>query len=125
MSAHVTLAVPARNRYGRVARQAAAALAADVGLDVDDIEDLRVAVNELFALLVEGAESDDDRIDITFSVADDSLTATGERPVSAQERTPDPDDLALQILSVIVDEHDFTADDSHRSFRLVKRTAQR
>src|SRR4051794_20755870 len=45
----VRLEVPADPRYLRVVRLVASACAADAGFDIDDIEDVRVAADELCA----------------------------------------------------------------------------
>ena len=51
----IRLAIPADFRYLRVARVTAAAIAADLDFSVQDIDDVRVAVDELSALLIEDA----------------------------------------------------------------------
>jgi serine/threonine-protein kinase RsbW len=121
----VRLAVPAESRNVRLVRVNAATVAADAGLDVDDVEDVRVAVTELFALLVEDAESSDTQVDVTYRTDDSGVTIEGRRDVTASTPAPALDDLALGILRVIVDEHDFSADDRERRFSLTKRRAPR
>jgi hypothetical protein len=122
----VQLIVPAEAGSARLARLVAAALAADADFTIDDTEDLRVAVSELVALLVEGAEDPDDDVTITYRRGVDHVEVSGLRKLGASDDeapdgSPDPDDLALEILRVVVDEHDFTQDVSGRSFRLLKR----
>jgi hypothetical protein len=100
-------------------------VAADTGLSIDDTEDLRIAVSELVALLVEGvdgAEHTDLQVDVEFRPAPGEVVVEGTRP--AIESHPDVavDDLALEILRVVVDEHSFESDASGRRFRLVKRS---
>ncbi len=51
----VELTVPASSEHLRVLRLVAASLAASVGLDVDQLDDLRIAVDELCSLLIEHA----------------------------------------------------------------------
>jgi Histidine kinase-like ATPase domain len=123
----VQLIVPAEAGSARLARLVAAALATDANFTVDDTEDLRVAVSELIALLVEGAEDRNAQVSLTYRRTTDLVEVTGERTL----HTPDPqvsndgaepDDLALEILRVVVDEHDFSHHDTGRHFRLVKRT---
>jgi hypothetical protein len=48
--AGVQMIVPAQARYVRAVRLVAASLAADLGFDVDELDDIRVAVNELCTL---------------------------------------------------------------------------
>jgi len=49
----VCIEIPAAPRFIALTRVAAASLAADLDPVIDDVEDLRVAVNELVGLLVE------------------------------------------------------------------------
>jgi serine/threonine-protein kinase RsbW len=121
----VQLIVPAEAGSARLARLVAAALAADADFTIDDTEDLRVAVSELVALLVEGAEDPDDNVTLTYRRGLDAVEVSGERTLHPVEGAPAdgavPDDLALEILRVVVDEHDYQHDRSGRHFRLVKR----
>lgn len=117
----VRLLVPAESRYVRLARLAAAGVAAEAGLDVDGVEDLRVAVNELFALLVDDAEDAQGTVELSFAVDGDTISVDGERALDGPE--PEVEDLALEILRVVVDEHEFVARDGKRRFSLRKRAA--
>jgi len=49
----VRLSLPASPRFLAAARVVATSLGAESGLSVDDLEDLRLGVNELVSLLVE------------------------------------------------------------------------
>ena len=62
----VRLTVPAAPSSVRLARLVAAGVAADAGLSIDDTEDLRIAVSELVALLIEGAPEDTPEVVITY-----------------------------------------------------------
>lgn len=124
----VQLIVPAEAGSARLARLIAAALATDASFTVDDTEDLRVAVSELVALLVEGAENPADHISLTYRRGADVVEVTGERTLQSGEPEAEsssdgiePDDLALEILRVVVDEHHYTHNGTGRHFRLVKR----
>jgi hypothetical protein len=121
----VQLIVPAEAGSARLARLIAAALATDASFTVDDTEDLRVAVSELVALLVEGAEDPADHVSLTYRRTSDVVEVTGERTLqtasAAAADGAEPDDLALEILRVVVDEHDYTHNGTGRHFRLVKR----
>jgi anti-sigma regulatory factor (Ser/Thr protein kinase) len=118
----VRLTVPAESRYVRLVRLAAAGVATEAGFDVDDVEDLRVAVNELFALMVDDSEDPQGTVDVTYTAADGTVSVQGTRKVDASAPDPGgPEDLALEILRVVVDEHDFSVADGLRTFSLVKR----
>jgi hypothetical protein len=113
----VLLTIPAEPGSVRLARLVAAGVAADAGLSIDDTEDLRIAVSELVALLIEGEGNDD--ASITYR------RTLGEVEVEGECRSSVPsdavDDLALEILRVVVDNHAFEVDGAVRRFRLVKR----
>lgn len=138
----VQLVVPALADSARLARLVAASLATDAGWTLDDTEDLRVAVSEMVALLVEGSEDAADQVELSYQRLPDAVEVEGRRnlgnpghaaqdsggrpaaALAASDGPPaegaTPDDLALEILRVVVDEHQFTDDPSGRSFRLVK-----
>jgi serine/threonine-protein kinase RsbW len=118
----VELKAPAEPGSARLARILAAGVAADAGLSIDDMEDLRIAVSELVALLVDGAGSTAQPIVVRYRAGDGEVVVEGERhAASAGEEATEVDDLALEILRVVVDHHSFDADESGRRFRLVKR----
>jgi hypothetical protein len=112
----------------------ASGVGAGAGLSIDDTEDLRIAVSELVALLVDGVEDPTQSIRVTFLSAPGEVTVegTGEAGPTAAGTTGAPgargasgppavDDLALEILRVVVDVHSFEADQAGRRFHLVKR----
>jgi anti-sigma regulatory factor (Ser/Thr protein kinase) len=125
----VQLIVPAEPGSARLARLVAAALAADADFTIDETEDLRVAVSELVALLVEGDEAEagdlDDRVTLSYQRKADSVEISGARALRAGRAEvvdgSTPDDLALEILRVVVDEHHYEHDGNGRHFRLLKR----
>jgi serine/threonine-protein kinase RsbW len=120
--APVRLTVPAESRYVRLVRLAAAGVATDAGFDVDDVEDLRVAVNELFALLVDDSEDPAGTVEVIYTQLDGGVSVEGSRQLSGDHPAASgPEDLALEILRVVVDEHSFEEDGSRRWFSVVKR----
>src|SRR5262245_7498026 len=119
----VQLTAPAERSSVRLARILAAGVAADAGLSIDDTEDLRVAVSELVALLVEGVNDTRESTVVRFP---GQVTVDGERPaVAGRPDTTAVDDLALEILRVVVDQHSFDAGEAGRRFHLVKRSRVR
>ena len=105
----IRLAVPAALEYVRIVRLTASGVASRLGFDVEEIEDLRVAVDELASLVVESADGGE--LGVQFAVRDDILRIEGEAllaPVSPKSRV---DDLTAQILAAVVDEWDFSAQD--------------
>ena len=117
----VKLTAPAERGSVRLVRILAAGVAANAGLSIDDTEDLRIAVSELVALLVDGVDRDA-TIEVEFAHAAGEVVVEGRRP--AVNGRPDPagvDDLVRGILRVVVDDHTFDDGDTGRQFRIVKR----
>jgi hypothetical protein len=117
----IKLIVPAEATSVRLARILAAGVATDAEFSIDDTEDLRIAVSELVALLVDGLNGADLDLEVEFRHARGEVVVEGSRPALADHPDVDVDDVVLDILRVVVDDHTFVADDSGRRFRLVKR----
>jgi serine/threonine-protein kinase RsbW len=113
----VRLSVPGSLEYVRIVRLTTAAVAARLGFDVEEIEDLRVAVDELVSVVIEAGHGDE--ISITFSNLGDTFIFDGAAPVDAP---PELDNLTRQILSVVVDDFEVSAADGVAHFRATKRT---
>jgi serine/threonine-protein kinase RsbW len=96
---HVQVTLPAEGAYLSVLRTATAGLAARLDFTLDEIEDLRIAVDEACAMLLPqaipgtslecGFDLDGDRMTITVSV------------VAAQPRMPAKDTFAWTVLSAL------------------------
>ena len=119
----VRLVVPASPEYLRLVRLTAAGMASRLGFTFDEVEDLRIAVDELcFHLLGEaddGIPPDEDRtMDLTYSAEVDSITITGRTGLSGA--VPEPSELSEQILDALVDEHEVSGTDGMILFRLKK-----
>jgi hypothetical protein len=124
----VQLTAPAERSSVRLARLVASGVGAEAGLSIDDTEDLRIAVSELVALLVDGVDDPQLTIQVTYVSAPGEVTVEGHGEAgpavsesSGLDAPPAVDDIALEILRVVVDVHAFEADDTGRRFRLVKR----
>lgn len=119
----VRLVVPASPEYLRLVRLTAAGLASRLRFTFDEVEDLRIAVDELcFHLLGEpdaGRPSADDRtMDLVYSADADSITITGRTSLGGP--VPEPSDLSEQILDALVDEHEVSGSNGTVTFRLRK-----
>lgn len=114
----VRLAVPARPEYVRLARLTAAGVASRVGFSYDDVEDLRIAVDELCYLLV-GADGRPGAITLSFTVDDAQLVIVGEG--TARSEPVEFAELSEQLLSALVDEYRVVQDDDAVTIRLVRR----
>jgi anti-sigma regulatory factor (Ser/Thr protein kinase) len=116
----VRLSVPARTESVRLVRLVAAGVGADAGLDVDAIEDLRLGVAELFALLVGDEDDPASVIEVSYRAHDGAVAVEGMREGWGAE-APEPDELARDLLAVVVDEHELVAEGERYAFRLLKR----
>jgi serine/threonine-protein kinase RsbW len=97
----VRLTIPAALEYVRIVRLTASGVASRLGFDIEEIEDLRVAVDELASLVVEAADGE---LDVVFSVRDDTLQIEGEAPVPDGAARDTVEELTGQILAAVVDE---------------------
>jgi serine/threonine-protein kinase RsbW len=100
----IELVLPARTSVIRLARLLASGVAAQVGLDVEAVDDVRIGVDELCSTLLEFG--DGDRLHLRFEWREGSLQAWGRIGRSGggtvfAERL----DLSRQILDVVADDH--------------------
>jgi hypothetical protein len=114
----VRLSFPGSLEYVRVARMTATAVGARLGFDVEEIEDLRVAVDELASVVIEAGEGAE--VSVTFSDLGGSFVVEGRATVRTEPRL---DDLTQQILRVVVDDFELSVNDGVAEFRATKRPA--
>lgn len=149
-SDEVRLAVPARPEYLRLARVTAAGLASRLGFSFDQVEDLRLAIDELCFGLI-GPDGRDGTVEVRYVLGGGDLLVEGRALFASQDTTADGgasdpaadgtgattadggpsspgpardgalSELSQVILSALVDEHEMIDDADGRRFRLVKR----
>lgn len=110
------LSMPAVPASLRLARLTASSLAADLDWSLDDIEDLRVAVDELTATVIDGA--DDALLELEYSRKGDGLMITGSCAWPAPINSLDP--LARELLELTADRFSLAVEDGCRVFTLEK-----
>ena len=116
----IRLTVPAALEYVRIVRLTASGVASRLGFDVEEIEDLRVAVDELASLVVESADGGD--LSVQFAVQDNTLRIEGDALLAAgRADNARVDDLTAQILAAVVDEWDLSTTDGSVRFSCVRR----
>ena len=115
----VTLTMPAVPQLLRVARLTAAGLAGRLGFNFDEIEDVKIAVDELCFALV-GTKGRDGDLTITYRLLPDALEIEGTGAFGNGAPSPVPSELSAQILAAVVDEHELTRDGDQVRFRLRK-----
>jgi serine/threonine-protein kinase RsbW len=99
----IRLSVPASLEYVRIVRLTASAMASRFGFDVDEIENLRVAVDELSSTIIEGAGSGE--LEITISATGADFCIEGRAPIESG-RTLELDQLTAQILNAVCDKYE-------------------
>lgn len=119
----VELVVPARGEYARTVRITATELATRAGMDIDDIDDVRMAVEEAFVFAL--ARVALDTLMFSFVVAPGSVELT-VGPISCSDQEDDAPDrgelYARFILESICDEFEILGSDGACCARLVKKT---
>jgi serine/threonine-protein kinase RsbW len=123
----VELSIPVQADLVTLARLTAATVASRAGFDVEEIEDLRLAVDELCLLAVEGGR--DGRLELRFTsgVEEIEVSCTFEPGVggSVPEFAEGPGDgLSGRILEALVDEHGEGHEGGRRRTWLRKRRAR-
>jgi serine/threonine-protein kinase RsbW len=118
----VELLFPARGDLVVLARLVTAAISARAGFDIEELEDLRLAVGELCLLAMGGGDGRHGDLRLEFTVADDdievSCTLAGATVVGGLgAEASEADQLGEQILSALVDDYGREQDDgSSRSW---------
>ena len=118
----VKLTMPAVPQLLRVARLTAAGLAGRLGFNFDEIEDVKIAVDELCFALV-GTKGRDGDLTLTYRLLPDALEIEGTGTFAGEGGHPVPSELSAQILAAVVDEHELTSDGDRLRFRLRKQRA--
>ena len=95
----VELRVPADTAYVAVLRTTTAGLAARLDFTLDDIEDLRIAVGEACAMVLEQARAGGD-LHATFDLGSGELSVTVSADADAASE-PDKDGFAWQVLTAL------------------------
>jgi hypothetical protein len=113
----VWLTVPPFSEYLRTVRLVAADAAVRAGLDYDEIEDFRIAVDELCHLLM---SSTDHEIAVSFGVVGACVVARGRaRPRVGSPLAP-LNDLSRTIIQSVSDHHELDERDGEFGFVVMK-----
>jgi serine/threonine-protein kinase RsbW len=108
----VTIKLPAAGAYLSVLRTATAGLAARLDFTLDEIEDLRIAVDEACAMLLSQALPGAD-LECEFALASESMRVSVS--VLTQDGTePSRDTFAWTVLSALAGDVDSRADVDNR-----------
>lgn len=115
----VRLAVPAKPEYIGLARVTAAGLASRLGFTYDQVEDIRLAIDEVCFGLI-GREGREGTLEVRFLVSPEGLVVSGEGHFPAAQPLELPA-MSELILDALVDEHSLADGANGPHFELVKR----
>jgi serine/threonine-protein kinase RsbW len=122
-SDEVRLVVPAMPEYLRLVRVTAAGLASRLGFSFDEVEDLRLAIDELCYGLT-GSAGRPGTVEVRYLVSADSLVIEGDGHFEDGSRDTSEatlSELSQVILAALVDEHALRSGGDGPHFRLAKR----
>jgi len=117
----VRLELPASPEFLRVARMMAAGVASRLGFTLEEVDDLRIAIDELCFCLV-GRSGRPGTVSIRYVMGPEGLEVegTGHFADNANEE-PRLSPLSLQILKAVTDECQVEGGPDGPTFRLLKR----
>jgi serine/threonine-protein kinase RsbW len=118
----VELRIPADSAYLSVLRTATAGLAARLAFNLDDIEDLRIAVDEACAVVLPQARAESD-LRCTFYLAPASL-AVEVSALCDSPRPPHRDGFAWTVLSALTSSLDAGVDGDTLTVRLSRTSGE-
>jgi serine/threonine-protein kinase RsbW len=114
----VRLSVPAALEYVRIVRLTGSGVASRLGFDVEEIENLRVALDELASMAIDVADAGE--LEMTFFTTDTELRIVGKVPIAeGVEAVVEP--LTAQILKAVIDDYELRNDDGYVCFSCVTR----
>ncbi len=114
----VRLSVPVALEYLRIIRLTGSGVASRLGFDVEEIENFRVALDELASMAIEVAAPG--MLELTFFTTDSELHVTGRAPV-ADGAEVGVEALTAQILKAVIDDYELRTDDGFVCFSCVTR----
>ena len=116
----VTIRIPASPAYLQVVRLVAAGLATRVGFTLDEIEDLKIGVDELSAYFT-GTQGRDGSLEIRFAVHDDKLEIAGIGHFApGQKVRTDLTEFSKMILQTVADDASLSQVNGTPTFNLSK-----
>lgn len=120
----IDLTIPPDPRLLRLVRLVASSLGTITGLDVDELDDLRIAVDEGVSALLEGG--DGSLLRLRFDIADRQVAMSASSPLGRHDLFDARRvELSKQILATLCDEQAFAVVDSELHVRVCRRAGVR
>jgi serine/threonine-protein kinase RsbW len=116
----IVLTLPADSRMARIARLTATALGSMAGFSVDDSDDLRIGVDELVVMMVEGGGGAE--LTMRFEVTDSEVRVSAETGAGS-DSDPERFVLSEQILGVVADTYSVSSTSGVLTASLTKRAS--
>ena len=120
----ITLTVPARGEHARTVRMTAASIVSRMGMNFDDVDDVRMAAEEAFVYAADTVPEGSD-LTFTFDIADDTIAievALGHEADLSDEEVERRASYATFILESVCDSFELVSSETGTpSLRLVKR----
>jgi len=119
----ILLSVPAKSEYAKTVRMTAAALVSRMGMNFDQVDDVRMAAEEAFVYAVDTLP-EDAQVQFEFFVDDDEVVIDvplGSEDPSSDEEAERRAAYATFILESVCESYEFTSDENGARLRLVKR----
>lgn len=113
----LSLETPSANRYLHIIRLTTAGAADEAGLTAEEIDDVKIAVDELCTLVMDLSD-ESDVLKLKFLATEGGLTIEADGPHNGGELVVD--DLARAILDATVDELELHDQTLGVGFRLTK-----
>jgi serine/threonine-protein kinase RsbW len=114
----VRLTVPAALEFVRIIRLTGSGVASRLTFDVEEIENLRVAIDELASMAIEAA--DGGPLEIVFESGENELRIEGCAPARAGAEVG-IDALTGQILKAVIDDYELRTDSGRVCFSCIAR----
>lgn len=116
----VIIKIPASPAYIGVVRLVAAGLATRLHFTIDEIEDLKIAVDELSAYLT-GSQGREGDLELTFTISEESIGIRGEGLLTpGQKVRTELTEFSRMILDTVVDTASLEQTDGSPVFELSK-----
>ncbi len=119
----VRLVIPGDPAFLRLARLAAADFGTRAGFTLEEIDDLRIAVDELCSAVM-GYDRVDEPMTITYRSSGPTVEVEGVLACPDSWGLPPQSALSRAIVSAVCDDHRMQFGEGTRTFSLVKRAQQ-
>ncbi len=119
----VQLVIPGDPSFLRLARLAAADFGTRAGFTLEEIDDLRIAVDELCSAVM-GYDKVDESMTLTYRTSGATVEIEGVLLCPDSWGLPPQTDLSRAIVSAVCDDHRMELGDGARRFSLVKHGQQ-